>query len=252
MTAATGKPRLNRKRWPDHCEKCNAEQGRPCTTPKGKQTDDHLARRDPTRAKQRPIGRPGMLTPEVQQQVCEALEQGVPINAAALAAGISGPTLHRWLARADTPIPPDGDDDPDAIYRAFREAATRARASGQVRLVGVLTRATEGGWIKRQVKRTLPDGTVEEDTTYADPDWKAAAFALERSYGREWGRRQQLDLTAGDSLEPTLAAAAGAGPGLDSGGVERVASNLATFRERKQLEQQRAVDPNVVDGEVVP
>jgi hypothetical protein len=131
-------------------------------------------------------GRPTDLTPETQGRIIEALRAGNYIDVACAYAGIGTSTYYRWMQRALDPDAPD-------IYREFREAVQRARAEAEIRNVGLIQRAAS-------------DGT-----------WQAAAWFLERSHPRKWGRHDRHEVTGPDggplevavdaeSLEARLAA----------------------------------------------
>lgn len=234
------------------CERCNAKPGKPCTTPRGKPADvPHLIRRNPVRAATQPTGRPGGPTEDVTKQVTDALTLGVPLTTAALNAGIHPSTLHRWLARAEST------DDLDAPYREFRDVIARARAAGQVRHVALINQAAT-----RHIKSEEPILDADGKPVYGkngellmkrvyEQDWRASSFILERSYGRDFGRREVIELGAADGVEPAIGGGEVAGGGaLDGAGVERIVANLAAFRAQKELEAGPAAD-EPVDAELV-
>jgi hypothetical protein len=114
--------------------------------------------------KAKKLGRPSVLTPEVQGQICAALALGVYLEAAAALAGITRQTLLRWRdrgARGESP------------YREFCVAIEEARA--------------------KKVLRYLR--SVEQAATRAkDPDWRAAAWVLERTEPRHYGREERVEV----------------------------------------------------------
>lgn len=230
------------------CPRCKAKPGVRCTAPSGRPSEPHLPRRDPVRAEIRPAGgRPGGPTPEVTEAIANALQLGTPLQASALAHGVPPSTLHRWLARAES------EEEEDAAYREFRDVIARARAQGQLRHVALINQAAT-----RHVKSEEPILDSEGRPVYGrngelltkkvyEQDWRASSFILERSYGRDFGKREIIELGAADGVEPALAGgAADTGGGvLDGAGVDRIVGNLAAFRARKELEA------GTVEGEVV-
>jgi len=119
-------------------------------------------------------GRPTDLTPDTQSRIVEALRAGNYIDAACAYAGIGTTTYYRWMQRAQDPTAPD-------IYRDFRDAVERARAEAEIRNVGLIQRAAS-------------DGT-----------WQAAAWFLERSHPRKWGRHDRHEVTGPDGGPVELA-----------------------------------------------
>lgn len=173
-----------------------------------------------------PGGRPTKLTPERTDRILAAIRAGNYLNTACAYAGISYNTLRRWLTTADTP---DATDE----LREFREALERARAEAEIRLVGAAVKAAVGGSLVRRSRRTLRDGTVEEDEQFAPPDGRTALEILSRSYGgaERWTRRSAVEVSG-----------AGGGPVQ----VE-FASAISVLAERLA----ELGDGGVVEGEVV-
>lgn len=169
------------------------------------------------------------LCDEIETAIVQALDAGAYAVEAATAAGVGESTYYRWLDRgreeqerqdiangqldalehrleqigtkpgnralraertrllkdrkahqADAkPLPTE------EPYRAFREACARACARAEVAAVEVLKRTAEGIW------QTDEDGNVVYST---DPDWRAAAWYLERRHPDRWRRRESHDL----------------------------------------------------------
>lgn len=217
------------------CPRCKSKPGTPCRNlPSGKTCEPHAARRNPDNPP--PAHRPLMLTPELTTEVCNHLALGAPLNMAVAAAGIHIATAYRWLAQADT-------DDPDtpSLFRDFRDAITQARARGGVQQLARINQAAA-----RHIKSEEP--VVDPGTGKAvlgpdgkplvkrvwEQDWRAAGFILERGFARDFGRREVVELSNGDSVEPVPASAGVAGS--DGSGVAAVATSIAAFKARKELE----------------
>ena len=117
------------------------------------------------------------LTPELQALVVEALNSGNYIETAAAYAGIHEATMYRWLERGriertrmsdDEDAVPDPEETP---YREFCEAVEKTRANSEVRSLALIQKAAMEG------------------------TWSAAAWYLERSYPRKWGRFERQEIT---------------------------------------------------------
>lgn len=103
------------------------------------------------------------------------LRQGSYLKAAAESQGISETTIHRWLEEGKA----DDTAGLDSPKREFREQVTRARAEGEVRLVGYAIEA-------------------------AKTDGRVAIEMLARRNPKQWGRKR-LEVTGADggALEHT-------------------------------------------------
>jgi len=117
-------------------------------------------------------GRPGKLTPELQQQICDILADGNYIDATCDFVGISSETFYNWLKRGER----NSKEDQDAGYTEFYQAVKKARATAEVVSVARIRKAGSSG------------------------QWQADAWFLERSNPKRWGRRN-LELTGADGGE---------------------------------------------------
>ena len=105
------------------------------------------------------MARPTKLTPAVHDAIVASLRAGAYIETAAAAAGVSASTVHAWLRRAE-----DHPDDCGSPFLEFLEAVERARAEAELEAISVIRDA-------------------------APRSWQAAAWYLERSYPKRWGRQ---------------------------------------------------------------
>src|SRR5262249_54763403 len=113
----------------------------------------------PTLTRQRREGRPSLVTTEAADAIIEALRRGSYIKPACEAAGVSYEALRNWILKGEA----DAEAGRDSEYTQFRARLKRARAEGELNLV-----------------RKLED----------NPDWRAAAFLLERGYRERWGKEE--------------------------------------------------------------
>lgn len=110
------------------------------------------------------------LTPQLQQQFCEALNSGLTFVGACDLVGISPQTFHEWMARGEgtheRPSTP--------AFAAFADAVKEARAKRDQRYVKVIEDAALNG------------------------TWQAAAWFLERTNRKEFGRNESVEITGKD------------------------------------------------------
>jgi len=143
-------------------------------------------------------------TPETEKRIIDALRGGNTRRAACLYAGIGETTFARWIER----------------YADFAELIAHAEAQVEVRNVAILQRACAGyettetraadKWFMRTTKRTLPDGTTEEESapvkvtevttiTRHESDWRPALEWLKRRRPADWGDKVTQELTGANS-----------------------------------------------------
>lgn len=156
-------------------------------------------------------GRPTLLTPEVQEQILAALAVGAAQAHAAECAGIGESTFYRWMERGE-------EEDAPEEFREFREAVTRTRARAAVDAVQLIQRIAVGGQVTKETTRTYRDPDTgerveETEVVRAPPDWRAAAWWLERAHPAQFSR-PRVEVTGPDGgpvqvQEETLAALAG-------------------------------------------
>ena len=109
------------------------------------------------------MGRPSLLTSEVQATIVEALKAGNYRSTAAAAAGIHRNTLINWERWGEEGREP---------YADFLTAMQKAEAEAEMALVSEIRHAEPG----------IP--------TVKSPDlWQAKAWILERRYGGKWCAR---------------------------------------------------------------
>ena len=112
------------------------------------------------------LGRETKLTAELQKRCVDIITAtGIDKDACQLA-GINEATYYRWLQR--------GLEEPEGIYRDFREAIEKARAARRIALVARIQQAAQGG------------------------TWQAAAWLLERTESATYALRQKHEITGED------------------------------------------------------
>lgn len=137
-----------------------------------------------------------VLTDAVHERIVNYLRSGAPYSHAAAAVGISERTLYAWLARGEryelaleSALEPPATDEP--FYR-LRADMLAARAAARVAAAVTITRAIGG------------ERDPETGAWVTFPDWKAAAWYLERSAPEEYGRRWAPEAAQAVSAEEEL------------------------------------------------
>jgi hypothetical protein len=117
------------------------------------------------------------LNPEVQNRIVQALRAGNYLATAAQYAGVSRAAVYVWLNKGEDAASKleAGDDltDNERVYYEFADAVARARSEAEVSNVALIK-------------------------TAAQTQWQAAAWMLERSNPRQWGRRNITELVGAD------------------------------------------------------
>lgn len=111
--------------------------------------------------------RASKLTAEVQKKIVEAISLGNYQDVAAQYAGIDRATFYRWMEKGRQ-------DEPEPLYKAFHDAVEAAKASAEVRAVV-------------QINRAATEGT-----------WQAAAWWLERTRPKKYGRFDRNEISGPD------------------------------------------------------
>lgn len=209
-------------------------------------------------------GRPTrLLEPAVRDTVIEAISLGVPIAIACQGAGIAEQSYRNWLnrgraeheARADDDYEPDPDEQ---LYLDFYLAIQEARTKAAIRNVGIIQKVARGGTITEQTTRKYRDqdgNLVEEETVKRQaPDWRAAAWYLERAHRSEFGK---------DAVNVEVTGAGG-GPLVFESNEEELAHRLAQFVQEGvpqlaagtvsavQIANDEASEGEAEDAELVP
>lgn len=140
-----------------------SESSAPKPASKARQT---AAKQQQSAADERKAGRPTRLTPDLEKEILQKVELGVPMRTAAMAAGVPGGTFESWQRQGREGRQP---------FARFLMGLTRARARAEISLH---VRALGGG-----------------------PGSAAAMWTLERRFPDDYGQRSKLELS-GDPARP--------------------------------------------------
>lgn len=82
------------------------------------------------------MGRPSMLTPDVQEEIIKYAMEGIPVETASAAVGITSRCLQLWMVRGERESDAwDSDDEPAAgTHASFFRAVAQARALATIDL----------------------------------------------------------------------------------------------------------------------
>ena len=126
------------------------------------------------------MGRPLILEthPEIVDELCELLKEGIPQSAAAPSVGISRGTLQSWKARGraarENSIGGDSIEPSEALYLDFLDRVEAARAAAEITMTRYVTKTAAGG------------------------DVRAAMWWLDRARPERWAQRHRHEVTDSD------------------------------------------------------
>jgi len=165
----------------------------------------------PAKPKTKPTGRPSLLTPDRQQRIVTAIQNGAYAETAALTAGVSKRTYYRWMERGQAEEQRcidqghDPDQDPDlldpaeATYWHFRQAVEKGQAAAELAAVSRIIEAGDGYEIRKERRIERANGDVEiVIETQQRRDWQAHAWWLERTRAARYSRRTQHEVMGVD------------------------------------------------------
>jgi transposase len=118
------------------------------------------------------------LTPVIHETIVNAVRLGMYLDDAAAIAGIGRSTLFLWLQKGQDIRDSDRTDEELTQHERdvveLLDAVEKARADATLRNIGVIQQAAS-------------DGT-----------WQAAAWYLERTNPKKWGRHETVEITGAD------------------------------------------------------
>lgn len=109
---------------------------------------------------------PLKLNQEVQERICAMVSQGVPLETAARAGGVTYQTLNNWMRRGA---------EGEAPFASFRAEVEEARAISEANLIALMRQAAVEG---------------------SAGEWRAAAWLLARRFPERWSEKRQLEVSS--------------------------------------------------------
>jgi hypothetical protein len=139
------------------------------------------------------------LTKELIEEIVSAIRAGAFIETAVAYSGISKDTFYRWLREAKSKKASE-------LHLELSDALECAFAEVNTRLLLVIDKAAMGTPEKYAFN---DDGSIKDDefgfplvdTYRIQPNWRAAAWRLERSHPERWGKNSKGDTALAEILK---------------------------------------------------
>lgn len=148
-------------------------------------------------------GRPIRLNSALIRAVTEKIEDGSPIEHAAIASGIPASTYHSWIKRGrEARVTMEAGVDLPTKERIFLEFLERTEGSRSHALTQAITahqRLAFGGEVREIIEHLDPetDEVTSRTIRFSRPDPRALEWYLEKSHPKEFGTRR-VEVTGED------------------------------------------------------
>lgn len=198
--------------------------------------------------------------------IIKAVQIGVPVGHAAQAAGVRASQMRAWMSRGYNEIErleelaKQGiEAEPDEIegeFARFWDDVQVALSQSVVRGISNIQKAATGGIPVRETTRTYVDAGGKEITETiverSAPDWRAAAWHLERGPVRqEFGRTAATDLGPnGEGISAEGLVAGGVDIAALAARVANAAAAVAAQAATQAAETQAAIESGFVDAAI--
>lgn len=188
-------------------------------------------------------GSPEVISDEISDRICSILRLGGYVEQASAQVGIDKFTVYLWMKKGAREIKrrqkyreeiaQEIDDDQyrqRAIrteerarrklrdqehtkkskegepYVRFSIAIEKAMAEGENAMLGIISKAAAGGAVTKRTTRAMSDGTTVTSESHASPDWRAAAWRLEKRFPRRWGSQHvEMNVEADVKIDDRIA-----------------------------------------------
>ena len=137
-----------------------------------------------------PKGTTPKLTEEIIEKLCDLIRKGAYIETAVAYCGICKDTFYRWLKEGAR-------TKEDNLFKKLTDALWVAQAESEMRDLYIIDKAAQGSpdILARDEHGNLlldSNGYPMIQEYGMPPNWKAAAWRLERRHPNHWGRKSQI------------------------------------------------------------
>ena len=160
---------------------------------------------------------PRLLTPKVQEVICEAIEAAAALEIAAQAAGIGARTLDEWLQHGRKEL----EADPDA----------EGPCADFVRAVSVASAKFEGDCL-----------AMIQDA--APKNWTAAAWLLERKFPERYAKVDRVRVSGDETNDKPVQIS-------DEDRQNRLLDKLAEIAAKTRGNLGKEDEPEVIEGDII-
>lgn len=142
---------------------------------------------------------------KLRERCLEALAAGASRKDSANYAGFSEQSFHNWRAIAEKyELAKEEERNEDhKVHFEFFEEIKKVEAETKFSAVSYIKKAWLGDIVVERKTITREDGSTEVFEKFAQPQWTAAAWFLERKDNKNWGRRETIK-HQGDPEEPVV------------------------------------------------
>lgn len=132
---------------------------------------------------------PTVLTEEIITRISGIISSGNYITTAANYAGVNRDSIYEWLQRGARDRRQNFEhEESESLCAQLHRAIEHALSIAEMRAVLRINRSAEGGEVTERRTICRKDGETTTIERFTAPDWRAAAWWLERYYRNRWGQ----------------------------------------------------------------